>query len=155
VVALGATDQHSQLQLYLEGPFNKMVTFLTAGKSGREVAIPHQPGEDEVFSYLGGHSLGELFEIEAEATRLALTRAGRSNMRLILPEVNAFTIGQLLFLLEVQTVFAGGLYNVDPLDQPAVESGKQYAYGMMGRNGYEAKATEVKEWREKEGKYTV
>jgi len=154
VVALGATDQHSQLQLYLEGPFNKLVTFLLVENTSKTMAIPPQPGQRD-FSYLGGHGLEELFNVEAQATQLALAKAGRSNMSLILPEINPFTLGQLLFLLEVQTVFTGGLYDINPMDQPAVESGKHYAYGMMGRSGFEDKAGEVKEWQSRKGRYTV
>ena len=76
-------------------------------------------------------------------------------MSLILPEVNAFTIGQLLFLLEVQTVFAGGLYNVNPLDQPGVEASKQFINGMLGRRGFEAKAKEAQDWQSRKSQYVV
>jgi glucose-6-phosphate isomerase len=130
VAALGATDQHSQLQLYTEGPFDKMITFLKVENHGSNLEIPESP-EDE-YSYLTGHSIEELVNVEMESTRLALTEAGRSNMSLILPEINAFTVGQLLFLLEVQTVFTAGLYDVNPLDQPGVEASKRYIKEMLG-----------------------
>ena len=104
-------------------------------------------------SYLGGHTLNELIKIEAQSTRFALAKAGRSNMSFILPEINAFTIGQLLFMLEVQTVFSGGLYNVNPMNQPGVEASKKYIYGIMGRKGYESKAGEIQEWQAGEMKY--
>ena len=80
------------------------------------------------------------------ATEMALTHNQRMNCTITLPEVNAFTIGQLLQMLMIQTAFAGGLYNIDPFDQPGVEHGKQYAYGMMGRKGYEKKRAEVDEY---------
>jgi glucose-6-phosphate isomerase len=70
--------------------------------------------------------------VELEATRLALTGAGRSNMSLILPEISSFTIGQLLYMLEVQTVFTAGLYGVNPVDQPGVEAGKRHIYEILG-----------------------
>ena len=155
VVALGVTDQHSQLQLYSEGPYNKLITFLLVENSGDTVPIPPQPGQREGISYLGGHSLEELMKVEAQATQFALAKAGRSNMSFILPEINPFTIGQLLFLLEVQTVFASGLYDVNPMDQPGVEASKHYTYGMMGRSGFEDKARELKEWQTKEGRYII
>lgn len=155
VVALGVTDQHSQLQLYSEGPFNKLITFLLVENTAEEVAIPPQPEQGEGFSYLGGHSLNELIKIEAQSTLLALAKAGRSNMSIILPEINPFTIGQLLFLFEAQTVFTGGLYNIDPMNQPGVEASKQYIYGMMGRSGFEDKANEAKEWQAREGRYII
>lgn len=129
VAALGATDQHSQLQLYTEGPFDKMITFLKVEDHGINIGIPESP-EDE-YSYLAGHSIEKLINIEMESTRLALTEAGRSNMCLILPEISPFVIGQLLFLLEVQTVFTAGLYDVNPLDQPGVEASKRYIKKML------------------------
>ena len=134
VVAAGAIDQHSQLQLYAEGPFDKMITFVKVETHADAVKIP-ETVEDDV-SYLAGRDLGDLLNIEAEATRLALTEAGRSNMSLVLPEISPFTIGQLLYMLQVQTVFAAGLYNVDPVVQPGVEMSKRYIYGMTGREGF-------------------
>ncbi|MCJ7744014.1 MAG: glucose-6-phosphate isomerase, partial [Dehalococcoidales bacterium] len=153
VVAWGTTDQHSQLQLYTEGPFNKLITFLLVEDLGETMPIPSKQSAE--FAYLGGHSLAELIIAEAQATRFALTQAGRSNMSLILPEVNPFTIGQLLFWLEAQTVFTGGLYDINPMDQPGVEASKQYAYGLMGRRGFEDKAREIKEWQARPGQYIV
>jgi glucose-6-phosphate isomerase len=153
VVARGTTDQHSQLQLYTEGPFNKLITFLLVEDFGETVPIPSKQSAE--FAYLGGHSLTELIRAEAQATRFALTQAGRSNMSLILPKVNPFTIGQLLFWLEVQTVFTGGLYNINPMDQPGVEASKQYTYGLMGRRRFEDKAREIKEWQARPGQYIV
>ena len=155
VIALGVTDQHSQLQLYQEGPFNKLITFLLVENLGKTIPIPTRPGKKDDFSYLEDHNLEELIKIEARATRVALTRAGRANMSLILPEINPFTIGQLLFLLEVQTVFTGGLYNINPLDQPGVEASKQYVYGMMGRSAFENKVQEIKEWQNRGGQYIL
>ncbi len=155
VVALGVTDQHSQLQLYSEGPFNKQVTFLLVENPGDAVPIPSQLEQREGISYLGGHSLEELMKIEAQATQIALVRAGRSNMSFILPEINPFTIGQHLFLLEVQTVFTGGLYDINPMDQPGVEASKHYIYGMMGRSGFEEKAREANEWQNRKGRYII
>ncbi|MEE8413838.1 MAG: glucose-6-phosphate isomerase [Dehalococcoidales bacterium] len=155
VVALGVTDQHSQLQLYSEGPFNKLITFLLVENTPEEVIIPPQPEQGEGFSYLEGHSFNELMKIESQSTMLALAKAGRSNMSLTLPEINPFTLGQLLFLLEAQTVFTGGLYDIDPMNQPGVEASKQYIYGMMGRSGFEDKAREAKEWQAREGRYII
>ncbi len=153
IVALGATDQHSQLQLYMEGPFNKMVTFLLVGKHDDDLPIP--PVKEKEYSYLSGHTLGELINIEAQATQLALTKAGRSNMSLTLPEVNPFTIGQLLFMLEVETVFTGGLYKVNPLDQPGVELSKHYIQGILGRQGFEKEAKEAADRLRQEKQYSI
>jgi glucose-6-phosphate isomerase len=155
VEALGVTDQHSQLQLYSEGPFNKLITFLLVDNYGDDVPVPSWSGQGEWLSYLGGHSLGELIGIEARSTQLALTKAGRSNMIIILPEINAYTVGQLLFMLQVQTVFAGGLYNVNAMDQPGVEASKKFIQGMLGRKGFEDKAREAAEWQGRKSEYVL
>jgi len=131
IKALGTTDQHSQLQLYMEGPNNKMITFLRVERFLEEIEIPKAPQDLEGISYLGGHSLSELINVEQEATEMALTRAGRPNMRITLPGVNPHTIGQLLYLFQVQTAIAGGLYNINPFDQPGVEEGKRIAKEIL------------------------
>ncbi len=155
VVALGVTDQHSQLQLYLEGPFNKLITFLLVRNPGETAPIPRQLEQSEALSYLGDHSLEQLMKVEAQATQYALTRAGRSNMSLMIHEVNPFTIGQLLLLMEAQTVFTSGLYDINSMNQPGVEASKHYIYGMMGRSGFEDKAREIKEWQNRQRRYII
>jgi glucose-6-phosphate isomerase len=130
VASLGSTDQHSQLQLYTEGPFDKMVTFLKVEEHDSNIRIPEST-EDE-YAYLTGHRLEEFINKEMESTRRALIEACRSTISLVLPEINAFTVGQLLFMLEVQTVFTAGLYDVNPLDQPGVEAGKRYIMELLG-----------------------
>ena len=153
VAALGATDQHSQLQLYMEGPFNKMITFLIVENHNTELKIPAVVEDD--FSYLKKRELGDLLNIEAQSTQMGLARAGRSYLRLILPEVNPFTIGQLLFMLEVQTVFTGGLYNINPLDQPGVVASKEYIYGLLGHENYRGKAEEIRAQQKQNGLYVI
>ncbi|MCK9374758.1 MAG: glucose-6-phosphate isomerase [Syntrophobacterales bacterium] len=135
--ALGVTDQHSQLQLYMEGPPDKLITFLAVDKFKNDLEIPALYPDQEAFSYLGGHSLNELIRVEHQATAFNLMKADRPNMTLHLPEVNPFTIGQLIFLLEVATVAAAGLFGVNAFDQPGVEGGKQTTYGLMGRPGFD------------------
>ncbi|MFW6205859.1 MAG: glucose-6-phosphate isomerase [Gemmatimonadota bacterium] len=137
VKALGATDQHSQVQLYMEGPFDKTVTFLTAAERGRDTPIPELYGEIDAVGYLGGHTMGELLDAERRATAAALAERGRMNMTLELPRIDEHALGQLLMMLEIATVYAGALYDVDPLDQPGVELGKRLTYGQMGRPGVE------------------
>jgi glucose-6-phosphate isomerase len=140
VKALGATDQHSQVQLYMEGPFDKTITFLSSRDPGPDLPIPHvYPAIDEL-AYLGGHTLGELLAVERTATASALARQGRMNMSLELPVVDARTLGELMMLLQIATVYGGALYDVDPLDQPGVELGKQLTYGLMGRRGFDPPA---------------
>ena len=145
VNALGTTDQHSQVQLYMEGPFDKTVTFLVPETFAVELPIPgwsSAPG----LAYLDGKSLSSLIRSEQQATAVALAKNGRSNCTITLPEVSEAALGQLIFMLEVQTVFAGGLFRVNPLDQPGVEEGKEFTYALMGRSGFESRLEEIKEW---------
>ena len=138
VKALGATDQHSQVQLYIEGPNDKIITFLSVDKFAKSVAIPSVDKH-----YLGKHTLNELIKAEEEATRLALTKEGRPNMTITLPEINPQTVGQVLYMLELATAYAGELFNIDAFNQPGVELGKQLTYALMGRSGYEQKKAEI------------
>jgi glucose-6-phosphate isomerase len=155
VRALGATDQHSQLQLYMEGPQDKLITFVEVEKHQHQVEIPNLYPDQEELSYLGGHSLGELLATERRATAFNLMKAGRPSLSLKLPEINAFTVGQLLYLLEVATVAAAHFFGVNPLDQPGVEGGKKTTYGLMGRQGYEDQQKEFAQAKPALEKYTV
>jgi glucose-6-phosphate isomerase len=155
VRAVGVTDQHSQLQLYMEGPQDKLITFLEVGKFQHHLEIPDLFPEVEGMHYLGGHSLNALLQAEQTATAYNLRKAGRPNLTLRLPEINAFTIGQLIYLLEVTTVAAASLLGVNPLDQPGVEGGKQTTYGLMGRPGFEDQRREIEEGPPKMEKYCI
>ncbi len=137
VAALGVTDQHSQLQLYIEGPRDKMVTFWAVEKPRVDVAIPKQLTEYESCRYLAGKNLSALFAAERIATEAALTEAGQPNCRWTLARIDEYHIGAFFQLLEFQTAFAGELYGVNAFDQPGVELGKKLTYGLMGRKGYE------------------
>jgi glucose-6-phosphate isomerase len=136
VAALGATDQHSQVQLFMEGPNDKTVTFVTVAEGVRDLRIPslHQTHPD--LSYLGGHTLGELLSVEQRATAGALASRGRLNMSLVLDRLDAWHLGGLFMLLEIATAFAGELYGVDAFNQPGVELGKRFTYGMFSRPGF-------------------
>jgi glucose-6-phosphate isomerase len=145
VKALGVTDQHSQVQLYRDGPDDKIYTFLTVDRFATGVPIPavgEAAGLDAV-AYLGGHSLEELLAAEERATEAALFRAGRPVTRIAFPEVSPQGVGEYFHLMEATTVAAGALFGIDPLDQPGVEAGKQYAYGLMGRQGFAEKRREL------------
>jgi glucose-6-phosphate isomerase len=144
--ALGAADQHSQLQLYVEGPRDKVVLFLRVEDHGTELDIPSGYQDIESLAYLGGHALGALLNAEQQATALALAKQGRPSACLSVPAVNAFTLGQVLYLLEGATVATGALAGIDPFGQPGVEEGKRLAYGLMGRPGFEERRSEVEAW---------
>jgi glucose-6-phosphate isomerase len=137
VSALGATDQHSQLQLYVEGPADKLFTFVGVKAYGATLPIPGAGPPVEDLDYGSGHTLNELIQAELQATRLTLARHGRPSLLITLPRVNPFTVGQLLFLLELETYLCGQMLEINPPDQPGVKEGKNLAYALMGRQGYE------------------
>jgi glucose-6-phosphate isomerase len=153
--AVGATDQHSVMQLYIEGPFDKVVTFLSVDEFNTSVEIPHAFEEYEAVKYLGGHTMNELINAEQRATELALTQSGKPNCAIRLKKVDEQSVGALLFLLEMQTAYAGELYNINAFDQPGVELGKNFAYGLMGRKGFEAKRKEVEQAGKPNAKFVV
>ena len=137
IKALGATDQHSQVQLYREGPNDKVFCFLEVEDWGEaDVKIPTGLGV-EAIQYLEGRTLGQLLNAEKRATEFALLESQRPNFTIRFPKVDAYHVGQFIYLWEVVTSYAGLMLNIDAYDQPAVELGKQATFGLMGRSGYE------------------
>ncbi|AET68854.1 glucose-6-phosphate isomerase [Desulfosporosinus orientis DSM 765] len=146
VKALGVTDQHSQVQLYVEGPDDKVITFVTVEKFRESQAIPSDPELPADIQFLGGRTLEELLSAEQKATEYALTLAQRLHQKIVLPRLNAHAIGQLLLLLEWETAYMGELFNINAYDQPGVEEGKNGTYALMGRKGYEGRKQEIEEY---------
>ncbi|HEX7343778.1 MAG TPA: glucose-6-phosphate isomerase, partial [bacterium] len=122
--ALGATDQHSMVQLYMEGPFDKVICFLEVADHGVDVVIPRIYPDKPELDFWAGHTLGELINAEKKATEEALRQAGRANMTALFPRVDPFAVGHFLMTLQIATVFAGSFLGINPLDQPGVEMGK-------------------------------
>lgn len=147
--SLGVTDQHSQVQLYTEGPFDKVVTFIGVEAFGASVDIPKSETAD-IGDFLKGHTLNELINAERKSTEFALTKAGRSNFTITLPEVNAETVGELLMYFMYETAFAGAYLNIDTFNQPGVEEGKKATFAMIGRSGYEQKLKELESIKKNE-----
>lgn len=148
VRALGVTDQHSQVQLYNEGPFDKIITFVTVENFRTTMAIPASPIEMKDTQYLEGQSFNKLIASEQAATEYAVTSAGKMNMRITLPRVDEKNIAALLFFLEMATAAAGEFLEIDAFDQPGVEAGKIATFALMGREGYEEKARELRAKKE-------
>ncbi len=144
VKALGVTDQHSQIQLYNEGPNDKIINFLRVSEFDTELEIPNI-FEYTGISYLGGKTINQLYNAEADSTMASLIDYKRPNVTITIPKVNPYYLGQLLYMFEVQTAITGALYNINAFDQPGVEQQKNYTYALMGRIGYEDSANELKE----------
>lgn len=154
VKALGVTDQHSQVQLYREGPFDKVITIIAVENYRKTVEISKGCEDIPDVSFLCGHTMNELITAERKATEYALTTAKRLNFTITLPEVNAFTIGQLLFLFEMQTAYTGAMLNIDTFNQPGVEGGKNATYALFGKKGYEKTKEEMDNAPKKNSEYT-
>jgi glucose-6-phosphate isomerase len=155
VKSLGVTDQHSQVQLYTEGPFDKVVTFLAVERYRTETMISDGYFDVPDVSFLCGHTHNELIAAEQKATEYALSKSGHMNMTVRMPEVSAFTVGELLFLFEMATAFAGELLNINAFDQPGVEEGKKATYALLGKQGYDEKRAELAAAAEKSERYIV
>jgi len=144
IKALGATDQHSQIQLYNEGPNNKLINFIRVKEFDTTLTIP-KIFEYTGIGYLGGNTVNNLLDAEADSTRVALSDYSKPTITITLPKINGYYIAQLMYMLEVQTAIAGELYNINTFNQPGVEQAKNYTYALMGRSGYEDSAEQLKE----------
>ena len=142
--AIGATDQHSQVQLFAQGPGDKVFDFLRVEGDGDDVAIPHAPPDLAGLEYLEGKTFGQLLDAECRATFLALVDAGRPCSMTTFPKVDAYHVGEWLRWQMVATAYAGQLYEIDAFDQPGVEAGKVATYGLMGRKGFEQEAERIR-----------
>ena len=155
VKALGVTDQHSQVQLYREGPFDKVITIIAVENFRSTVNISDGCENIPDVNFLCGNTMNKLINAEREATEYALTTAKRLNYTITLPEINAFTIGQLLYMFEMETAYAGAMLNIDTFNQPGVEGGKNATYALFGKKGYEATKKEMESVPKKKDEYII
>ncbi len=155
VKALGVTDQHSQIQLYNEGPYDKIITFISVENYRETITIPKIFEDMPAVGFLGGATHNELIQVEHYTTERALAKLNRMNMTIILPHINEFVIGQLFYMLEVATAFAGELLNINAFNQPGVEEAKNLTYGVFGKPGYENKRIELENVMKKNQNYFV
>lgn len=157
VRALGTTDQHSQIQLFTEGPNDKLLTLVRVEDPGVDIDLgaPALTGPGKGLAYLAGHSLGEVFRIEQTATEMALVRASRPTITWRAATIGPHVLGQLFQAYEVATALAGELYNVDAFNQPGVEEGKNLTYGALARAGYEAKGAELSAYEKRAESWIV
>ena len=144
IKALGATDQHSQIQLYNEGPNDKIITFIRVKEFDTELRIP-DVFKNTGIGYLCGKTINDLINAEADATKVALIDYKRPNITITLPKINEYNLAQLLYMLEIQTAIAGSLYDIDAFNQPGVEQAKIYTNALMGKSGFEQTATKLKQ----------
>ena len=143
LTAIGATDQHSQLQLFSHGPADKLLTLLRVATPDEDLDIPTVSGP---FGYLGGQSLHRVLLAEQRATELALRSIDRPSLRITVPDLSSESLGELLFLFQATTAFAGEMLNINAFDQPGVESGKRLTSAIIGKPGYDKEVEQIREW---------
>ena len=144
VKALGTTDQHSQVQLYREGPNDKLFTFLQVNDFGADIEIGPNPDSAPELNYLAGAKMSKLINSEKFATEYALLQSRRPSMTIAFDRVDAYSVGEFIYLFEVTTSIAGALFGINPYDQPAVELGKKATFALMGKSEYADLAKEIK-----------
>jgi glucose-6-phosphate isomerase len=132
--ALGTVDQHSQLQLWLDGPPDKLVTILARESRGHGQRYTPEALGDASLDWLAGRTMGDVLDVSWRATAETLARRGRPVRLMTVPTLDEATLGALLMHFMLETVIAAELFGVDPFDQPAVEDGKilarKYLKGM-------------------------
>lgn len=133
----GPRDQHSQLQLYLEGPHDKVVLFIDVDEQGNDGNLGENSLTDDRIKFLSGKSLKALQASEKAASEESLRENNRPNLTLTLSAVNEFQMGQVCQLMMSVIPYMGVLLNINAFDQPAVERIKKFTYGLMGRKGFE------------------
>ncbi len=139
----GTGAHHAWLQLLTEGPRDKVVCMLRVEDHGRELAVPPAFADLEAIGYLGSAGIGSLLNLEQRAAEAALAEHGRPSVVLALPQINAFTMGQLSYLFEAATVFAAGLYRVDPFTEPGANATQRLLLGLAGRSGFDGARAHV------------
>jgi glucose-6-phosphate isomerase len=132
VSVLGPVDQHSQLQLFRDGPGNALFTILTVDTKGKGPVTPRAAAKALKQDYLAGKRLGDLVDAESKATAQTLFKNGRPVRVIHVPQVNAFDMGALMMHFMLETIIMGKLMGVDPFNQPGVEEGKILARQYLG-----------------------
>ncbi len=146
VRALGVTDQHSQVQLYREGPNDKLFTFLQVNSFDKDPKIGAAPRCAPEMAFLAGNNLSTLLNNEKKATEYALLQDRRPCLTVLFDKVDEYTVGQFIYLYEVTTSFAGALFKINPYNQPAVELGKQATFALKGKQGDYKPGYTYQEW---------
>lgn len=132
IPAVGPTDQHAQMQLFLDGPNDKLLLFVRVQRHDSDFRLGTFDWSDFDAGYVQGRSLGEVIDSQLVGTAQACTQKGRANATLSLPAVDAAGMGELIMGLQVATTIAGMTLGVNAYDQPAVELGKQLSRRMLG-----------------------
>lgn len=155
IKALGATDQHSQVQLYREGPNDKLITFLEVERFTTKLAIPDTMKNVETLAYLAGRNFQTLINSEKLGTEYALLESKRPTMTVLFPHISAQTVGQFIYLYETAVSYMGALLEINTYDQPAVQLGKDATYALMGKKGFDELAKKIQPVAKRDSKFVL
>ncbi len=155
IKALGTTDQHSQVQLYREGPNDKIITFLEVLRFAQKLTIPSSMKQVKTLSYLAGANFQTLINSEKVGTEYALLESQRPTLTVQFPTISPETVGQFLYLYEVATSYMGGLLRINTYDQPAVQLGKDATYALMGKDGFTELAKQIQPVSKRDKKFFI
>jgi glucose-6-phosphate isomerase len=133
VPAIGPVDQHSQLQLFMDGPREIATTVIRVASSGQGPKLDAGMATLAGQSFLGGKTIGDVVNAQAHAIAEALTQAGRPVRTFDLDTLDERTMGALLMHFMIETILAGRLLKLDPFDQPAVELAKVLTRERLAR----------------------
>lgn len=131
VNALGTVDQHSQLQLYLDGPKDKAFTLLLPEGAGKGPTLDSGLTGDGALAYLAGHTVGDVMEAHGRATAATLEERGLPVRIIEIDPLDETVLGALIGHFMLETIITAGLLGVNAFDQPAVEDGKVLARKML------------------------
>ncbi len=145
IKTIGTTDQHSQVQLYSEGPTDKLFTFVRVTNASTGTVIPNAEPTEPDMNYMGGKTFHSLLNAEQSATANALRENGKPNLTISLDSVTEEPLAHLMQTLMYATAVMGELWNIDAFNQPGVELGKKFTYALMGRPGFEDLAKELRD----------
>jgi len=148
MIALGSAALHASMQLSAEGPFDKVITFITARDHGATVTAPDSYAKVDSVAFVGGAECGALLHHGFIAAEQSITASGRPNCTIILDTIDPHHIGGLIYLLQLSIVMSAELYGIDPFDQPGIEHNKHAVFALLGRPGFEDLAKKLAEHKQ-------
>ncbi len=149
VAGLGTFDNNGQQQLFAEGPFDKVITFVTVKDHGASCIIPAGYPKIEAVAYLKDANFTQLMDHGYLAAEQAVTASGRPNVTLIMDAVDEAHIGGLAYTFMLSAAMSAELYGINPFDQPAVEHCKAASFALQGRAGFEDLAKRLRDYKAK------
>ncbi|GBF35527.1 glucose-6-phosphate isomerase [Desulfocucumis palustris] len=149
LTSLGATDQHSILQLFKEGPADKVIGFARVEAFSGDIPLTGEFSKEKEYSYFAGHTMAEQLAIEQLSTEMSLVGTGTPCYRITVKDISPESLGALFYFYEALVVFTAGLWDINPYNQPGVEEGKNITYALMGREDYAGRRAEYEKQVEK------